>query len=153
MLIIKSYFHFLLNPKLNLASTKFKNSSKVFIVVLLITYCLVFLASLIPSNQTISSPYTIKFNINDAPLLLLMIPIYEELLFRFLLKTSSLNISISLGLCLSSTLIILFNTIFSNRITLLEFHFLSIIIAFPIVAFLTLKLNQKKNTSFLFNEL
>jgi len=99
MSIFKQYFLFLLNPKGNYLLVRQHNPVKVFFVVL-------FLASLqIYLLHFIEPPITADEKQPPIPnhfLLLLFIPLYEELLFRLPLKISTINITIAIGLGISS---------------------------------------------------
>ncbi|ELR68589.1 hypothetical protein C900_00237 [Fulvivirga imtechensis AK7] len=155
MLIIKSYFNFLANPKKNYSTIKSDNELKVFILVLLITYTLIFFVSFIPSTQTPITKEAAKA-IPANLLILLTIPLYEELIFRLPLKVSAVRASISFSLFISSILLILTNLILKIPITLLEFHLLSFILAIPFFFLFKYLYNQAteafliKNYNYLF---
>lgn len=126
--MIKDYFSFVQNPKKNSISIKHRNAFTTFISVLLITYVLVFFISFIPSNIAFNAKDIVTTRDSKNLFILLIIPLYEELLFRLGLKISALYISFSISLLISSIII---NLIFFNDLDLPKFYLFSFMLALP----------------------
>ena len=107
---------------------KQRNAFISFISVLLITYVLVFFISFIPSNIAINVKDIVTTRDSKNLLFLLIIPLYEELLFRLGLKISALHISFSISLLISSIIV---NLVFFNELDLLKFYLFSFMLALP----------------------
>jgi hypothetical protein len=149
MLIFKSYFNFLVNPKRNYTSTKSKKQILTFLTVLLITYILLFIISFIPTVQITSDASRILNLIaSDNPVVFLLIPLYEELMFRLPLKVSKSNIAISAGLFISSVLLVLANVVFNAQLSLLHFYLLSFTGAIPFFFLIKSLYGQSTETFF-----
>jgi hypothetical protein len=99
MSIFKQYFLFLLNPKRNYLIVRQHNPVKVFFVVLFLAYLQIYLLHFIepPISADEKQP-----PIPNHFLLLIFIPLWEELLFRLPLKISTINIIVAISLGISS---------------------------------------------------
>ena len=146
MPIVKSYFTFLLNPK-GYTISKSKNKLAVFVTVLLITYALILLASFVPSDQIVESGKS-KINIDTNLLILFLIPLYEESLFRLPLKITALNISISVSVFISSIILVLANILLNIHMTLLQFYLLAVALSIPFFV-ISKKLYSQRTEAFL----
>ena len=148
MLIVKSYYLFLTNPKKHYSLAKGKNPISVFITVLIITYDQIFLIALLPLRQSISSSQP-PFNTPVNFWILFFIPLYEELMFRLPLRVSALHIRISLSLFLLSALLIIISTVIHNDTTLVMYYLL--VFGTAIAIFLILKnINIRKSENIFF---
>lgn len=143
MLIIKSYFKFIFNPKESYFSSQKPNKVITFFTVLIITYTLLFIVSYIhlPDSKTTINQLTLS--LQSIPYILLIIPIYEEVIFRLGLKLSKARISLSISLFISSLIIVLSDTLFDIYKDLSNFYLYSTILAIPI--FLIIRKIYNKN--------
>jgi hypothetical protein len=97
MIIVRQYYLFLVNPRNNYSLADGRNPLRAFVTVLFITYVQLSLVSIIPSNQPAHVIQLLE-STSENIWLLLLIPMYEELLFRLPLKITTLNVYISLSL-------------------------------------------------------
>lgn len=133
MLILISYFRFWLNPKSHYGSAHFKEYLRPFVIVLINTYLLMLSVSFLPTIQSPNNTDQMLELINaENPLAFVIIPLYEELVFRLPLKISKRNIAISASLFISSCMIALFSIVFDNHSSLLFFYLFSFIGMIPL---------------------
>jgi len=113
MIILKSYFLFLINPK-QLFDQKLKQKRfYILIQVFFISLVLLFTVNLIFANNEPSTQYSFTPNLNKLNTfsilsLLLLIACFEETLFRLWLNVKKRNIIYSLSLFLSSVTMLVF---------------------------------------------
>jgi hypothetical protein len=123
----KSYFKFILNPKENCEVWRKKDYPIILITVLLVSYLLIFILSSIPFPKAlVSFGSNAEISIGSY---LLIAPLYEELLFRLPLKTTSLNITISFCLFIASVIVVVGNLFLQTQSSLTNFYIASFAIA------------------------
>lgn len=125
MSIFKQYFSFLLNPERNYLSARQHNPIKVFFVVLFLAYFQIYLLHFIAPTVSVDEKQP---PIPNHFLLLLLIPLYEELLFRLPLKITTVNIIVAIGLGISSITVL---TV-AKDIDLLTYYVGVFVLAIPI---------------------
>ena len=132
--MIKNYFIFPINPSKYLYSQYQGNKLKTFIFVLLITHLLLLIVSymlpVIQQDHVYSEAIT---NVISNAYILLIVPIFEELIFRLPLRVTATNFSTSISIFIVSIIISLLGLLFSFKLTLFEFYSLSILFSFPVI--------------------
>jgi len=140
--MIKLYYLFLINPKKNYSLVQGQNPAKAFLVVLALTYIQVFFISLIPFSQSVTISQN-SLNIPINPWFLILIPLYEESIFRLPLKISTMHVYISLSLLISSIVVITLKTGFGENISLFNYYLIAFALALPFF-FILRMLKSKK---------
>jgi hypothetical protein len=134
--MIKLYYLVLINPEKYIPLASSRSPFILFITALVMSYIQILIVSFIPLNLSTAGTQGVT-SILSNEMLLILIPLYEELIFRRPLKISGLHIQASVSLVVSSLLLVLINATGIRMIPFSSYHAYALILTIPI--FLILK--------------